>query len=48
MITQKEIADELNRIAGLDVFRITRRREYVEVRSLLNHILYIIILTKKL
>jgi len=40
MITQKEIADELNRISGLDVFRVTRRREYVEVRSLLNHILY--------
>ena len=40
MITQKEIADELNRISKLDVFRITRRREYVETRSLLNYILY--------
>ena len=40
MITQKEIAEELNLIAKLDVFRITRRREYVEARSLLNYILY--------
>ena len=40
MITQKEIADELSRISKVDVFRITRRRENVEVRSLLNHVLY--------
>ena len=40
MITQKEIAEELNLIAKLDVFTITRRREYVEARSLLNYILY--------
>lgn len=40
MITQTEIAKELNRISELDVFRITRRRENVEARSLLNYILY--------
>tara|TARA_R110002126_G_scaffold74836_1_gene186527 strand:- start:164 stop:613 length:450 start_codon:yes stop_codon:yes gene_type:complete len=40
MITQTEIAKELNRISESDVFRITRRRENVEVRSLLNYILY--------
>tara|TARA_R110002124_G_scaffold265041_1_gene431753 strand:+ start:201 stop:650 length:450 start_codon:yes stop_codon:yes gene_type:complete len=40
MITQTEIAKELNRISESDVFKITRRRENVEVRSLLNYILY--------
>tara|TARA_R110001632_G_scaffold111824_1_gene222662 strand:+ start:138 stop:587 length:450 start_codon:yes stop_codon:yes gene_type:complete len=40
MITQKEIADELNLISKLDVFKVTRKRENVEVRSLLNYILH--------
>jgi len=40
MITQKEIADELNLISKLDVFKVTRKREHVETRSLLNYILY--------
>jgi len=40
MITQKEIADELIKLSKVDVFTITRKRENVEVRSLLNHVLY--------
>lgn len=40
MITPKEITNELNRLSDVDLFRVTRKREYIEVRSLLNHILY--------
>lgn len=40
MITQTEIANKIKALSGLDVFKITRKREYVEVRALLNHILF--------
>lgn len=40
MITQIQIADKIKTLSGLDVFKITRKREYVEVRSLLNHVLF--------
>ena len=40
MITPKQIADELIKLSKIDIFKITRQREYVEVRSLFNYILY--------
>lgn len=40
MITSNEIAERLMNLSKLDIFKITRKTEYVEVRSLLNHILY--------
>ena len=36
MITPKQIADELIKLSKIDIFKITRQREYVEVRSLFN------------
>lgn len=40
MITPNEIAKRLQLISGVDVFKETRKREYVETRSLFNHILF--------
>ena len=40
MITQKQISNKISSLSGLDVFKSTRKREYVEVRSLLNHVLF--------
>ena len=40
MITPKQIADKISILSGLDVLKVTRKREYVEARSLLNFILY--------
>ena len=40
MITPKQIADELIKLSKIDIFKITRQREYVEIRSLFNYILY--------
>lgn len=40
MITAKQITEELIKLSKIDILKKTRQREYVEVRSLLNYILY--------
>ena len=40
MITANQIAEKLIKLSKLNIFKIIRKIEYVEVRSLLNHILY--------
>ncbi len=36
----KKIAKQVNKLAKLDVFKNTRKREYIEARSLLSMVLY--------
>lgn len=36
----KKIARQVNKLAKLDVFKNTRKREYIEARSLLSMVLY--------
>lgn len=36
----KKIANKINKLAKLDVFKNTRKREYIEARSLLSMVLY--------
>lgn len=38
-LTPIEIADKIKELSGLDVFKNTRQRKYIEVRSLLNYLL---------
>ena len=38
-LTPIEIAVKIKELSGLDVFKNTRQRKYIEVRSLLNHLL---------
>lgn len=40
MITPKEIAKEISQLSKLDLFKPTRKREYIEARSLLNYVLH--------
>lgn len=40
MITSREIATEISQMSKLNLFKATRKREYVEARSLLNYVLY--------
>jgi hypothetical protein len=40
MITPNQIAEKISILSGIDVLKITRKREYVEARSLLNFILF--------
>jgi hypothetical protein len=40
MITAKHIIEKIVELSRLNIFKKTRKREYVEARSLLNHILY--------
>jgi len=38
-LTPTEIADKIKEISGIDLFKNTRKKEYIELRSLLNHLL---------